>query len=57
MTGLILPGTPPLEAVQVQIIVMSMLVGASAFISSLTAAFLTYQQFFTPAHQRIYLEE
>ena len=56
MTGLILAGTPPLEAVQVQIIVMYMLVGAAAF-SSLTATFLTYQQFFTPAHQLIYLEE
>ena len=50
MTGMILAGASPLEAVQLQIIVMYMLVGAVAF-SGLTAAFLTYQQFFTRAHQ------
>lgn len=56
MTGLILAGTPPLEAVQVQIVVMYMLIGAAAF-SSLTATFLTYRQFFTTAHQLAYLVE
>jgi putative ABC transport system permease protein len=50
MTGMILAGASPLEAVQLQIIVMYMLIGAGAF-AGLTAAFLTYRQFFTPAHQ------
>ena len=50
MTGMILAGASPLEAVQLQIVVMYMLIGAAAF-SSLTATFLTYRQFFTPAHQ------
>ncbi len=52
MTGMILAGASPLEAVQFQIIVMYMLVGAAAF-SGLTATFLTYRQFFTPAHQLV----
>lgn len=56
MTGLILGGASPLEAVQVQTIVMYALVGTAAF-SSLIATFLTYRQFFTPAHQLIPLEE
>lgn len=56
MTGMILAGAPPLEAVQLQIIVMYMLIGAAAF-SGLTAAFLTYQQFFTKAHQLIHIEQ
>jgi len=50
MTGMILAGASPLEAVRLQIIVMYMLVGASAF-TGLTAAFLTYRQFFTIDHQ------
>lgn len=52
MTGMILAGASPLEAVQLQIIVMYMLVGAAAF-SGLTATFLTYRQFFSQAHQLI----
>ena len=52
MTGMILAGAAPLEAVQLQIIVMYMLIGAAAF-SGLTATFLTYRQFFTPAHQLV----
>jgi putative ABC transport system permease protein len=52
MTGMILAGASPLEAVQLQIIVMYMLIGAVAF-SGLTAAFLTYYQFFTRAHQLV----
>ncbi len=52
MTGMILAGASPLEAVQLQIIVMYMLVGAAAF-GGLTATFLTYRQFFTAAHQLI----
>ena len=52
MTGMILAGAAPLEAVQLQIIVMYMLIGAAAF-SGLTATFLPYRQFFTPAHQLV----
>lgn len=50
MTGLILAGSPPIEAVQIQLIVMYMLIGAAAF-ASLVSTFLTYRQFFTAAHQ------
>ncbi len=50
MTGMILAGASPLEAVQLQIVVMFMLIGAAAF-SSLSATFLTYRQFFSAAHQ------
>ncbi len=50
MTGMIMAGASPLEAVQLQIIVMYMLIGAAAF-AGLTAGFLTYRQFFTGAHQ------
>jgi putative ABC transport system permease protein len=49
---MILAGASPLEAVQLQIIVMYMLIGAAAF-GGLTATFLTYRQFFTKAHQLI----
>jgi putative ABC transport system permease protein len=50
MTGMILAGASPLQAVQLQMIVMYMLVGASTF-TGLIAAYLTYRQFFTPAYQ------
>lgn len=50
MTGMILAGASPLEAVRLQIVVMYMLVGAVAF-ASLAATFLTYPQCFTSAHQ------
>jgi putative ABC transport system permease protein len=56
MTGMILAGASPLEAVQLQIIVMYMLIGAVAF-SGLTATFLTYRQFFTRAHQLVLSDE
>ena len=56
MTGMILAGASPLEAVQLQIIVMYMLIGAAAF-GGLTAAFLSYRQFFTKAHQLVMIEE
>lgn len=56
MTGMILAGASPLEAVQLQIIVMYMLIGAVAF-SGLTATFLTYRQFFNRAHQLVLHEE
>jgi len=50
MTGMILAGASPLAAVQLQIIVMYMLVGAVSF-TGLIAAYLTYRAFFTGAHQ------
>ena len=50
MTGMILAGASPLEAVKLQIIVMYMLVGAATF-TGLIAAYLTYTRFFTSAHQ------
>jgi putative ABC transport system permease protein len=52
MTGMILAGASPLEAVQLQMIVMYMLIGAAAF-TGLGAAFLSYRQFFTEAHQLV----
>jgi len=52
MTGMILAGASPLEAVQLQMIVMYMLIGAAAF-TGLAATFLSYRQFFTKAHQLI----
>ncbi|GBG59617.1 hypothetical protein CBR_g49882 [Chara braunii] len=50
MTGLILGGTSPLEAVKLQIVVVNFLVGTSA-ISSLLATYLTWPLFFTPTQQ------
>jgi len=50
MTGMILAGASPLQAVQLQIIVMYMLIGAAAF-TGLAAAWFTHRQFITPAHQ------
>lgn len=50
MTGMILAGASPMEAVQLQIIVMYLLVGANMF-TGLLSAYLTYRQFFTGAHQ------
>ena len=50
MTGMILAGASPLQAVQLQIIVMYMLVGAATF-AGLIAAYLTYRQLFTAGHQ------
>jgi putative ABC transport system permease protein len=52
MTGMILAGASPLEAVQLQMIVMYMLIGAAAF-TGLAATFFSYRQFFTRAHQLI----
>ena len=52
MTGMILAGAPPLEAVQLQMIVMYMLIGAAAF-TGLGATFFSYRQFFTRSHQLI----
>lgn len=50
MTGLIMGGASPLEAVQLQIVVMYMLIGAATF-SGLTATYLSQPKFFTPAYQ------
>ncbi len=50
MTGMILAGISPLEAVQLQIIVMYMLIGAASF-TGLATVWLSYRQFFTPHHQ------
>lgn len=52
MTGMILAGASPLEAVRLQIIVLYMLVGASTF-TALAAAYLTYRMFFTKDHQLV----
>jgi putative ABC transport system permease protein len=50
MTGMILAGASPMEAVQLQMIVMYMLIGAAA-LTGLAAAWLSYRQFLTPDHQ------
>ncbi len=55
MTGMILAGASPLEAVELQIVIMYMMIGAGAF-TGLTAVWLTFRQFFTPAHQLKLLE-
>lgn len=52
MTGMILAGAAPLEAVQLQIIVMYMLIGAAAF-TGIAATWLTYRQFFTANQQLV----
>jgi putative ABC transport system permease protein len=50
MTGMILGGASPLEAVQTQIIVLYMLLGGSTF-AGLIAALAGYRGFFSSAHQ------
>ncbi len=50
MTGMILAGASPLEAVQLQIIVMYMLIGAAGF-TGLATVWLTFRQFLTAQHQ------
>ncbi|KAM7263770.1 hypothetical protein ACFE04_001453 [Oxalis oulophora] len=50
MTGLIMGGASPLEAIQLQIVVMNMLIGA-ATVSSITSTYLCWPNFFTPAFQ------
>ncbi len=47
---MILAGASPLDAVQLQIIVMYMIVGATTF-TGLAAAWLTYRAFFNDHHQ------
>ncbi|CAK9166386.1 unnamed protein product [Ilex paraguariensis] len=50
MTGLIMGGASPLEAIQLQIVVMNMLVGAST-VSSIMSTYLCWPVFFTKAYQ------
>ncbi|KAH1070527.1 hypothetical protein GLYMA_03G175800v4 [Glycine max] len=50
MTGLIMGGASPLEAIQLQIVVMNMMIGA-ATVSSIMATYLCWPAFFTKAYQ------
>lgn len=50
MTGLIMGGASPLEAIQLQIVVMNMLIGA-ATLSSIMVTYLCWPAFFTKAYQ------
>ncbi|XP_057859589.1 UPF0014 membrane protein STAR2 [Cryptomeria japonica] len=50
MTGLIMGGASPLEAIRLQIIVMNMLMGAATF-SSILSTYLCWPLFFTKAYQ------
>lgn len=50
MTGLIMGGASPLEAIQLQIVVMNMLIGATT-VSSIMSTYLCWPAFFTPAYQ------
>ncbi|RWW02183.1 hypothetical protein GW17_00034737 [Ensete ventricosum] len=50
MTGLIMGGASPLEAIQLQIVVMNMLIGAST-VSSISSTYLCWPAFFTKAYQ------
>jgi putative ABC transport system permease protein len=52
MTGMILAGASPLTAVRVQLVVMYMLLGGTAF-AALVAAHLTRRRLFTDSHQLI----
>ncbi|RZR83835.1 hypothetical protein BHM03_00010552 [Ensete ventricosum] len=53
MTGLIMGGASPLEAIQLQIVVMNMLIGAST-VSSISSTYLCWPAFFTKAYQLEY---
>ena len=50
MTGLIMGGASPLEAIQLQIVVMNMLLGACT-VSSILSTYLCWPAFFTQAFQ------
>jgi len=50
MTGLIMGGASPLEAIQLQIVVMNMMIGAATF-SSIMSTYLSWPSFFTKAYQ------
>ncbi|XP_078160713.1 aluminum sensitive 3 [Carex rostrata] len=53
MTGLIMGGASPIEAVQLQIVVMYMMIGA-ATVSSILCTYLCWPAFFTRAYQLEY---
>lgn len=50
MTGLILGGSSPLEAIQLQLVVMNMVMGASTF-SSIMSTYIGWRVFFTNTYQ------
>lgn len=50
MTGLIMGGASPLEAIELQMVVMNMAMGASTF-SSIMSTYLGWRIFFTKAYQ------
>ena len=50
MTGMILAGAEPLEAIRLQMVVMYMLLGGNAF-AAVVAGELTVRRLFTPDHQ------
>lgn len=50
MVGQILAGTPPVQAIKYQIVIMYMLLGTKA-IGSILTGMLVYRQFFTHRHQ------
>ncbi|GMH30094.1 hypothetical protein Nepgr_031937 [Nepenthes gracilis] len=50
MTGLIMGGASPQEAIELQIVVMNMLIGAST-VSSIVSTYLCWPAFFTKAYQ------
>ena len=50
MTGMILAGAEPLEAIRLQMVVMYMLLGGNAF-AAVVAGELTVRRLFTPSHQ------
>jgi len=52
MTGMLLAGASPSSAIRLQLVVMYMLLGGSAF-AALVAAHLTVRRLFTPHHQLI----
>lgn len=52
MTGMILAGAPPLDAIRLQLVVMYLLLGGNAF-AALVAAELAVRRLFTPEHQLI----
>ncbi|XP_078169161.1 UPF0014 membrane protein STAR2-like isoform X2 [Carex rostrata] len=53
MTGLIMGGASPIEAVQLQIVVMYMMIGSST-VSSILCTYLCWPAFFTKAYQLKY---
>lgn len=50
MTGLIMGGASPIEAIQLQIVVMNMMIGATT-VSSIASTYLCWPAFFTKAYQ------